>query len=388
MKNIVFTGGGTGGHIYPGLAIVDEFKKKINDVKINGQNPDIQVIWIGSNKGSDRDIVEKSGSCDKFYGISSGKLRRYFSFQNFIDVFKIGIGFISSFFLLLKLKPLFVFSKGGFVSVPPVVAAKILKIPVYTHECDFSPGLATKINSKFANKILLSFESTTSFFSGAIKEKLMVTGNPVRPVFYNASKENGKAFVGYDDNINKKPILLVMGGSLGAVQINSLVKENLAWLKERFFVVHQTGRQWADELLPLADADYHPFAFIYKEMPDVVAAADVVFSRAGSNSLWECAVSKKPLLLVPFSGSGTRGDQVENAAFFEKNGAALVLGGKHSDGTKTPEANSENLKEALSTLLDESKRKEFSQNVERLVGTRKPAEYIANLIYGEVVEKL
>ena len=366
MKNIVFTGGGTGGHIYPGLAIVDEFKKKINDVKINGQNPDIQVIWIGSNKGSDRDIVEKSGSCDKFYGISSGKLRRYFSFQNFIDVFKIGIGFISSFFLLLKLKPLFVFSKGGFVSVPPVVAAKILKIPVYTHECDFSPGLATKINSKFANKILLSFESTTSFFSGAIKEKLMVTGNPVRPVFYNASKE----FVGYDDNINKKPILLVMGGSLGAVQINSLVKENLAWLKERFFVVHQTGRQWADELLPLADADYHPFAFIYKEMPDVVAAADVVFSRAGSNSLWECAVSKKPLLLVPFSGSGTRGDQVENAAFFEKNGAALVLGGKHADGTKTPEANSENLKEALSTLLDESKRKEFSQNVERLVGTR------------------
>jgi UDP-N-acetylglucosamine--N-acetylmuramyl-(pentapeptide) pyrophosphoryl-undecaprenol N-acetylglucosamine transferase len=167
-----------------------------------------------------------------------------------------------------------------------------------------------------------------------------------------------------------------------------LVKENLAWLKERFFVVHQTGRQWADELLPLADADYHPFAFIYKEMPDVVAAADVVFSRAGSNSLWECAVSKKPLLLVPFSGSGTRGDQVENAAFFEKNGAALVLGGKHADGSKTLDATSENLKEALSTLLDESKRKEFSQNVERLVGTRKPAEYIANLIYGEVVEKL
>ncbi|MEE0998467.1 MAG: glycosyltransferase, partial [Treponemataceae bacterium] len=115
MKNIVFTGGGTGGHIYPGLAIVDEFKKKLLEVKIDGKNPEVSVVWIGAKKGSDRDIVEKSCSCDKFYGISSGKLRRYFSFQNLLDFFKIGIGFISSFFLLLKLKPLFVFSKGGFV---------------------------------------------------------------------------------------------------------------------------------------------------------------------------------------------------------------------------------------------------------------------------------
>ena len=388
MKNIVFTGGGTGGHIYPGLAIVDEFKKKLSNVKIDGKTPELNVVWIGSKKGSDRDIVEKSGSCDKFYGISSGKLRRYFSFQNFLDIFKIGIGFISSFFLLLKLKPIFVFSKGGFVSVPPVIAAKILKIPVYTHECDFSPGLATKINSKFAKKILLSFESTTSFFAGPLKEKLVVTGNPVRPVFYNASAEKGKTFIGYDSNITKKPILLVMGGSLGAVQINSLVKENLEWIKERFFIVHQTGKQWADELLPLKDDDYHPYPFIYNEMPDVMAAADVVLSRSGSNSLWECAVSKKPLILIPFSGSGTRGDQVENAAFFEKYKAALVLGGKLADGTPSKEASSENLKEALMILSEEAKRSEFSQNVEKLVGNVKPAEYIANLIYSEVAEKL
>lgn len=388
MKNIVFTGGGTGGHIYPGLAIIDEFRNILSNVKINEQSPEINVIWIGSKKGSDRDIVEKSGSCNKFYGISSGKLRRYFSFQNFIDIFKIGIGFISSFFLLLKLKPLFVFSKGGFVSVPPVIAAKLLKIPVYTHECDFSPGLATKINSKFAKKILLSFKSTMDFFTGPIKEKLIVTGNPVRPVFYNASPEKGKSFIGYDSKINKKPILLVMGGSLGAVQINSLVKENLSWLKEHFFIVHQTGKQWAQELMPLLDADYHPFPFIYNEMPDVVAAADIIFSRAGSNSLWECAVSKKPLILVPFSGSGTRGDQVENAAFFEKNEAAIVLGGKHSDGTDTLPATGENLKMVLIDLLDETKRKMYSYNVEKLVGSNKPAEYIANLIYIEVADKL
>ena len=388
MKNIVFTGGGTGGHIYPGLAIVDEFKKKLSNVKIDGKTPELNIVWIGSKKGSDRDIVEKSGSCDKFYGISSGKLRRYFSLQNFLDIFKIGIGFISSFFLLLKLKPIFVFSKGGFVSVPPVIAAKILKIPVYTHECDFSPGLATKINSKFAKKILLSFESTTSFFAGPIKEKLVVTGNPVRPVFYNASAEKGKTFIGYDSTITQKPILFVMGGSLGAVQINSLVKENLEWIKERFFIVHQTGKQWAEELLPLKDDDYHPFPFIYNEMPDVMAAADVVLSRSGSNSLWECAVSKKPLILIPFSGSGTRGDQVENAAFFEKYKAAMVLGGRLSDGSPSKDASSENLKEALTILSEEAKRKEFSQNVEKLVGNVKPAEYIANLIYGEVAEKL
>lgn len=385
MKIIAFTGGGTGGHIYPGLAIVDELKKIIAEPSENTQNEQFKIVWIGSSSGNDKTIVEKSGSVEKFYGIPSGKFRRYFSLKNLLDIFKIFCGCVASFFLLLKLKPALLFSKGGFVSVPPCLAAKILRIPVYTHECDFSPGLATRLNSKFAKKILLSFESTASFFSQDKQSKLVVTGNPVRPVFYEASKENGYKFLNYEPT-NAKPILLVLGGSLGAVQINSLVKENLSWLKENFFVVHQTGKQWADELLPLSDENYHPYAFIYNEMADVMAAADVVFSRAGSNSLWENAVSRNPLLLVPFSGSGTRGDQVENAAFFEKNGSAIVLGGKHSDGTDTDEANAENLKKSLTRFLEPSTREQYSKNVKELTKGR-PAKDIANLIFTEVKNK-
>ena len=171
MINIVFAGGGTGGHIYPGLAVVAELRKKLES---NGITKDkYSVIWIGSKNGMDKDIVEKDGSVDKFIGISCGKLRRYFSFNNIIDLFKIAAGFISSFFILLKLKPVMLFSKGGFVSVPPCYASKALRIPVFTHECDFSPGLATRLNSRCATKILVSFEKTKSFFSGDKAQKVV-----------------------------------------------------------------------------------------------------------------------------------------------------------------------------------------------------------------------
>ena len=161
---VAFAGGGTGGHIYPGLAIADELRDICNEADIN-----LNLVWIGNSKGMDKKIVESNigpdekPSVDKFYGIPSGKLRRYFSIQNFIDVFKIGAGCISAYFKLLKLKPAVLFSKGGFVSVPPCFAAKLLKIPVVTHECDFTPGLATKINSRFATKLLLSYEETKGF---------------------------------------------------------------------------------------------------------------------------------------------------------------------------------------------------------------------------------
>ena len=167
MKTVVFTGGGTGGHIYPGLAVVDELKEKINSTKIDGTSLDVKIVWIGSSKGMDKNLVEKSGSVDKFIGIPCGKLRRYFSFQNFIDLFKIAAGFISAFFHLAKLKPLVVFSKGGFVSVPSCYAAKLLKIPVFTHECDFSTGLATRLNLKVAEKLLKPYNfNVTTALSG------------------------------------------------------------------------------------------------------------------------------------------------------------------------------------------------------------------------------
>ena len=377
MINIVFAGGGTGGHIYPGLAVVSELRKKLEEHGI--KKDEYRFIWIGSKNGLDKDIVENDGNIDEFIGISCGKLRRYFSFRNLIDFFKITAGFISSFFILLRLKPVILFSKGGFVSVPPCYASKILRIPVYTHECDFSPGLATRLNSRCASKILVSFEKTQSFFSGEKRERTVVTGNPVRPVFYTADAEKGRAFLGLDKTQKKdKPLLLVLGGSLGALQINNLIYDIIKWLCENFTVIHQTGKADYERFVPLQSThgDYHPYAFIYTEMPDVMAASDLVLSRAGSNFLWECSVTGRPLVLIPLSGSGTRGDQVENARYFESQGAAKVLTGA--------DVTSDNLKTVLSEMKDAKVRDGLSANVRKMSEGTMPALRIAELLWQEI----
>ncbi len=381
MKYVAFTGGGTGGHIYPGLAVADELRPMLGN--------EYSIVWIGSNKGVDKDIVEKSGSADLFKGIPSGKLRRYFSMQNITDAFRILGGFFSALHILRKYKPVALFSKGGFVSVPPCYAAKLLGIPVYTHECDVSPGLATRLNSKCADRIFVSFDKTIQYFSEDKKEKVILSGDPVRPVFYESNPELGKRFLGIPED-SEKPILLVLGGSLGARQINQLVTDNLAWLTERFIVVHQTGKAWAEEHPELSQntcGDYKPYSFIYSEMPHVMAAADIVLSRAGSNFLWECAVTGKPMVLIPLSGAGTRGDQVENAAFFISKNAAYVLGGRNPDGTETPPADSENVQLVLSSLLDAGKRADLSQACRSLTSEKKPALHIAEVLYKDIQEK-
>ncbi|MCR5725401.1 MAG: undecaprenyldiphospho-muramoylpentapeptide beta-N-acetylglucosaminyltransferase [Treponema sp.] len=363
---VVFTGGGTGGHIYPGLAVADELRILAAEREVP-----LRLVWLGNSSGMDKEIVEKSGSVDAFYGIPSGKLRRYFSLKNISDVFKIFLGCAVSFFRLLSLRPALVFSKGGFVSVPPCAAAKLLHIPVFTHECDFTPGLATRLNSRFASKILVSYEETRRYFGEKKQKSLVVTGNPVRPVFYSADEARGRAFLFSDRPCDSsKPILLVLGGSLGAHQINQLVTENLDWLCERFTVVHQTGR--ADAYLTETRHDgYYPYAFIYREMPDVIAAADLVLSRAGANSIWECAVLSKPMVLIPLCGSGTRGDQVDNAQFFADKGAACVLTGE--------EANSDRLKQTLSCAIEPEFRARMADAV-RALADGKPAAKIAALI--------
>lgn len=373
LYTVVFAGGGTGGHIYPGLAVAENLKK-IGRIK----NKNVKIFWLGNNSAMDRSIVEKSGIetdiIDKFYGIPSGKLRRYFSLKNFLDVFKIFSGFIKSFFILLKLKPDVLFSKGGFVSVPPCVAAHLLHIPVFTHECDFTPGLATRINSKFADKILVSYEETKKYFPSDKQKKTETVGNPVRPVFYSANPENGKKFLfeGRKDYEPSKPVLLVLGGSLGAHQINLLVKENLKWLTERFNVVHQCGERDAAQMAE-DTAGYFLHPFIYKEMPDVIAASDIVMSRAGANSIFECSVLGKPLLLIPLCGEGTRGDQVDNAGYFASKNAAKVLLGD--------DANPENLKNALEEFLDVKTRSLFAENSKNISKGEQPALKIAEMIY-------
>ncbi|MBQ7158219.1 MAG: undecaprenyldiphospho-muramoylpentapeptide beta-N-acetylglucosaminyltransferase [Treponema sp.] len=365
----VFAGGGTGGHIYPGLAVADELRTLAKE-----HNEEISIVWLGNSGGMDRELVEKSGSVDLFYGIPSGKLRRNISLKNFFDLFKIAAGVFVSLFRLMRIKPAVLFSKGGFVSVTPCMAARILGIPVYTHECDFTPGLATKINSRFASKILVSYEATKNYLPAAKRANAVVTGNPVRPVFYASDAENGRRFV-FGETRLEKPVLLVMGGSLGAHQINQLVQENLDWLCEHFEVVHQTGR--ADEAMTkIQHEGYHPYAFIYKEMCDVISAADVVVSRAGANAIWECAVLAKPMVLIPLCGSGTRGDQVDNAKYFVEQSAALMLLGEEADGV--------HVRDALTKMENAEYRATCSEACKKMTAGKRPALEIAKIIYDGV----
>ena len=367
MNYIVFTGGGTGGHIFPGIAVAEILKKET----------DAAIVWIGSHNNADYTYVHDAGI--PFYGIPAGKLRRYFSLKNVIDVFKIIGGFFASLILLLRFKPDFVFSKGGFVSVPPCAAARCLNIPVITHECDFSPGLATKINARFADRIFISYAKTAAFFPASMQNKIVYTGNPVRMRFYAADGASGKGFIGYTGN---KPILFIQGGSLGALQINLLVEQSIFFLVERFFIVHQTGSQHRAQGERIKDrleheradlsGQYQPFPFIGEQMPDVLAAADIVMARAGANTIWEAAAAGKPLLLLPLDKGSSRGDQLENAAFFAEHGAAEVL--------FAHEATSAALCEYLTRLTESPEHLAAMARASAALANEKPAMRIAHLL--------
>jgi len=318
VVNIAFTGGGTGGHIYPGLAVAAELKDLLTS-KTN-KPTDFRLFWIGSNSGMDRGIVEEAGI--EFFGVPSGKLRRYFSFRTVVDFFKVIAGFFAARKILKKQKASLIFSKGGFVSVPPCAAAASLKIPVFTHESDFSPGLATRINARYVQRtsgmIFTAYEDTARFFNEKIRGRVIVSRNPVRAVFRNADAAKGRDFLG----VKEERILLVLGGSQGAQEVNELVRAALPELTEVYTVVHQTGPNLLWDIPP--SQKYKPFQFIKEEMPHVMAAAEIVMGRSGAG-IWEWAVCGKPMILIPLRGSGTRGDQVENARYFKEAGAALVL---------------------------------------------------------------
>jgi UDP-N-acetylglucosamine--N-acetylmuramyl-(pentapeptide) pyrophosphoryl-undecaprenol N-acetylglucosamine transferase len=385
MKTVVFAGGGTGGHIYPGLAVAEELAGRAH-----AAGDKFNIVWFGSQTAMDRSIVAQSSVAAAFYGIPSGKFRRYVSIKTFFDLFKIAAGFIVSFFLLLKLKPAALFSKGGYVSVPPCFAAKLLSIPVYAHECDFTPGLATKLTSRAAARIFVSYTETAQFFPETYQSKITVTGNPIRSAFYTAVREQGQEFLSSylvpHTSLPVLPLLLVIGGSLGARQINALVAENLAWLCERFVVAHQTGSQEFDaphaaalpeESLPLhLQQNYHRFAFFHAEFPNVMAAADVVVSRAGASAVWECAVCGKPMVLIPLGRQGSRGDQIDNAAWFARQKAAIVLDPETADSSR--------LKSALEQMRDENVRARMGHAARAAAGESRPARVLAEILCKEI----
>jgi UDP-N-acetylglucosamine--N-acetylmuramyl-(pentapeptide) pyrophosphoryl-undecaprenol N-acetylglucosamine transferase len=362
MVTIAFTGGGTGGHIYPGLAIIESLKEPAGEFKI---------IWIGSNAGMDRSIVEGAGL--EFFGIPAGKLRRYFTLKTIPDVFKVAAGFFSSRRILKKQKVSLLFSKGGFVSVPPCAAAASLGIPVFTHESDFSPGLATRLNLRFVRKtkgrVFIAYADTARFLakSRLSEEQIIVSGNPVRSAFRRVDPAKGRAFLGMGQD---EKILLVLGGSQGARELNTLVRGAMADLRCHYTVVHQYG--------PAQDWDfprtqgYIPFPYIKEEMPHVLAAAELVVGRSGAGTVWESAALGKPMILIPLCGSGTRGDQVENARFFERQGAALVLVGD--------EARPENLSSAVNALAQDPSRREAMSEAAKRIGVLDGASIISECI--------
>jgi UDP-N-acetylglucosamine--N-acetylmuramyl-(pentapeptide) pyrophosphoryl-undecaprenol N-acetylglucosamine transferase len=357
MITIAFTGGGTGGHIYPGLAVASELKKLFGNIRL---------IWIGSSSGMDRSLVEEAGI--DFFGIPSGKLRRYFSLRTAVDVFKVIAGFFTARKILKKEKAFILFSKGGFVSVPPCAAAASLGIPVFTHESDYSPGLATKINVRFVmrtkGRIFTAYKDTERFFPETVRERITVSGNPVRGGFRCADAAKGRAFLGVGESAR---ILLVLGGSQGAREINELVRAALPELTESYTVVHQTGPNQEWDIA--ASEKYKPYPYIKEEMINVIAAAEIVMGRSGAG-IWEWAVSGKPMILIPLRGSGTRGDQVENARYFEKAGAAVVLN----------DVNPEALVNTVKTFAQNTEKRKSMADASLKAGEGDGAKIIANIL--------
>lgn len=304
MKRIVFTGGGTAGHVTPNIALIPKLKSLGYDIH-----------YIGSYEGIERKLIEDYRI--PYYGISTGKLRRYFDLKNFSDPFRVIKGFIEAKSVLKTLKPDIVFSKGGFVSVPVVRAAASLKIPCIIHESDMTPGLANSLCIPVAKKVCCNFPETLQNLPA---EKAVLTGSPIRAELTKGNKEKGLSLCGFHGG---KPVIMVIGGSLGAAGVNSLVREALPQLLEDFQIVHICGKEKIDNLLLNKDG-YKQFEYVKEDLKDLFAIADVVISRAGANAICELLALRKPSLLIPLPAHASRGDQILNAKSFESQGFAMV----------------------------------------------------------------
>lgn len=307
MPTIVFTGGGTAGHVMPNLALAPRLRER-----------GWHAHYIGSASGPERHLAEGAGI--SFHAVATGKLRRYFSWRNFTDPVRVFAGAFQAFAVLSRLKPDLVFSKGGFVAVPVVYAARLHGIPVVLHESDFTPGLANRLCLPLCRRVCVSFPETLEHLPASSRAKGALTGSPIRPELFAGRRDAGLAYLGFTPD---KPVLLVTGGSLGAKAVNEALRANLDWILGLYNVVHLCGKGW---LAPQADQPgYRQFEFVGAELPDVMAAADLVISRAGANSLFELLALRKPMLLIPLPGRASRGDQILNAESFAIRGLARVL---------------------------------------------------------------
>jgi len=304
-RTIILTGGGTAGHVMPNLALLDGLREM-----------GFEIVYIGGKDSMEEKLAAQAGL--SFYGVSTGKLRRYMSLKNLTDPFRVVKGLAEAVGLMRKLKPALVFSKGGFVIVPVVMAARLCGVKCVLHESDMTPGLANKLTIPMAYRVCTTFPETVKHLP---KKKAVMTGAPIRRELFEGSRLEGRRRAGVAD---ERPVLLVMGGSSGARAINRCLREALPVLTKAYHVVHLCGKGNVDESL-LSTAGYTQIAFASKEMPNLLAAADVVISRAGSNAIHELLALKKPMLLIPLPLSQSRGDQIANAESFGKRGLAEVL---------------------------------------------------------------
>jgi UDP-N-acetylglucosamine--N-acetylmuramyl-(pentapeptide) pyrophosphoryl-undecaprenol N-acetylglucosamine transferase len=305
-KKLILTGGGTAGHILPNLALLPYLEKQ-----------GFEALYFGSKSSMDQSIVSTMSKVP-FIGISSGKLRRYFDFRNFIDFFFILLGFIQSILWLHKIKPALVFAKGGFVSVPVVWAAWCLKIPVLLHESDISPGLANRLMMPFSKCICLSFPQTLSQIPSS---KARLTGIPVRSFLLNGDAKKGRELCNFDQS---KPILMIMGGSQGSMVLDRLVWEKLEVLLESYQILHLGRKQQENHQIPQAKG-YKFFEFVSQDLGHLYACADIMVSRSGANTLFEILQLKKPALLIPLPRSVSRGEQIANAQAFHELACGEIL---------------------------------------------------------------
>lgn len=311
-KKIILTGGGTAGHVTPNMALIPELKKKGYEIK-----------YVGSYTGIEKKLIEEMGV--EYQGISSGKLRRYFSMKNFSDPFRVLKGFKEAKKIMKDYNPSIVFSKGGFVSVPVVLAAKKYKIPVIIHECDMTPGLANRIAMKGASVICHNFPETAASLPDG---KAVLTGSPIREELRHGDKAAGLKSLDFTPD---KPVIMVMGGSLGAVAVNNAIRGALDELLDKYQIIHLCGKGKLDESLKNIPG-YKQFEYVKSELTNYFAAADLLVSRAGANAICEIAALQKPNILIPLSRKASRGDQILNANSFKKQGFSEVI--EEEDVTK------------------------------------------------------
>lgn len=305
MKKIVLTGGGTAGHVTPNIALLPALREA-----------GYEVLYIGSYEGMERKLIEATGT--PYRGISSGKLRRYFDWKNFTDPFRVLKGYGEAKAILREFRPDLIFSKGGYVAVPVVRAAKRLGIPAVIHESDMTPGLANRLSYSAATKICCNFPETLSLLP---KDKAVLTGSPIRAELLSGNRETALALTGFSAS---RPVLLVIGGSLGSRAVNAAVRDALPDLLKEFQVLHIAGKNNLDPALSDTPG-YRQFEYVSEELKDYFALADIMVSRAGANAICEILALRKPNVLIPLSAKASRGDQILNARSYEKQGYSRVL---------------------------------------------------------------